>query len=193
MRADALNLTSSALTRVEAHLPLVYATARRVARRLPPRIDREDLVGVGVLGLMEADARWRPDGGASFKTFAERRIRGAMLDEMRRGAPLSRRDLERLEAGERVRTYVGEDDLAAIAVPPAPPRDVFLEARVRAAIRTLPPRERFVVVALHWAGRVQREVGLVLGVTEGRVNQLYHRALGRLRNALTNATHPRRP
>lgn len=65
------------------HLPLVKYLALRLAGRLPPTLDVEDLISAGVVGLIEAARRFDPKRNIQFKTFAEFRIRGAMLDELR--------------------------------------------------------------------------------------------------------------
>jgi len=74
----------------EGYLPFVRKIASRMARRLPQSVDIEDLVGAGTVGLMEALSRFDNSGGRSFETYAEFRIKGAMLDELRRNDPLSR-------------------------------------------------------------------------------------------------------
>lgn len=63
--------------------PLVKKIASRLSFRLPPDIDQEDLFQVGIIGLMEAIGRYNPNEEANFKTYAEYRIRGSMLDELR--------------------------------------------------------------------------------------------------------------
>ena len=65
------------------YLPLVVYEARRVAARLPPSVDSEDLVSAGILGLMDAVEKFDPAREVKFKTYAAFRIRGAMLDELR--------------------------------------------------------------------------------------------------------------
>ncbi|MBK8014084.1 MAG: RNA polymerase sigma factor FliA [Deltaproteobacteria bacterium] len=70
-------------------------TARRIAlrlgRRLPPWIDEDDLIATAMLGLAEAADRYDPSREEPFLAFAERRIRGEILDELRRGDILPRR------------------------------------------------------------------------------------------------------
>ncbi len=66
------------------HLPLVRHLAGRVAVKLPAFIQQEDLEGYGVIGLMEALEKYDPAMGNSFDSYAYHRIRGAMLDEVRR-------------------------------------------------------------------------------------------------------------
>ncbi len=63
--------------------PLVRTMAHRLAFRLPAYLDVEDLVSVGVIGLMDAMTKYDSRREANFKTYAEFRIRGAMLDEIR--------------------------------------------------------------------------------------------------------------
>jgi RNA polymerase sigma factor for flagellar operon FliA len=87
---------------VSRYLPLVDLHAAHLAASLPRHVSREDLVQSGVLGLLEALKRFDPSRGIKFETYAGRRIRGAMLDELRRLSWLPRslfrqmRDLERI-------------------------------------------------------------------------------------------------
>jgi RNA polymerase sigma factor for flagellar operon FliA len=62
---------------------VIRAMAHRLAFRLPAYLDAEDLISVGTIGLMCAMDKYDPDREAKFKTYAEFRIRGAMLDEIR--------------------------------------------------------------------------------------------------------------
>jgi RNA polymerase sigma factor for flagellar operon FliA len=70
--------------RAEDYLPLVQATVGRVARRVPRHVERDDLVGAGMEGLAQALRSFEPSRGICFESFAARRIRGAVLDELRR-------------------------------------------------------------------------------------------------------------
>ena len=70
--------------RAEDYLPLVRATVGRVARRVPRHVERDDLMGAGMEGLAQALRSFEPSRGIGFETFAVRRIRGAVLDELRR-------------------------------------------------------------------------------------------------------------
>jgi RNA polymerase sigma factor for flagellar operon FliA len=65
------------------HTPLIRYVAGRVAMRLPPHVPLEDLYSAGVLGLIDAVDKFDPRQNVKFKTYAEFRIRGAILDELR--------------------------------------------------------------------------------------------------------------
>lgn len=67
----------------------VRRIARRMARSLGGAIDVDDLISVGMMGLLQAHHNYQPMEGKSFKAYAEFRIRGAILDEMRRIDPMS--------------------------------------------------------------------------------------------------------
>ncbi len=105
--------------RVEATLPFVEQLARRVAATMPHSIDIGDLVQDGVIGLIDAARRFDEGRGIKFETFAERRIRGAMIDALRkdawpRGVRRQRRELE--AAREQLRRELGcEPSLADLA------------------------------------------------------------------------------
>jgi RNA polymerase sigma factor for flagellar operon FliA len=221
--------------RVIAGLPFVEALARRLASSMPHSIDLGDLVQDGVLGLIDAAQRYDESRGIKFETFAERRVRGAMIDALRReawprGVRRQRRELEaareslRRELGHEpsvadLAARVGSDEkrlnrtivrintiestsplasadhhdestLPAVLVPSEPeaPDTAFerteVQDRVRAAIATLPPRERK-LIGLYYFGEVtMKEIGAQLGVNESRVSQLHARAIQRLRQAL---------
>lgn len=68
---------------VVAHLPLVKFIVDRIASSLPPHLDRDDLRSAAVIGLISAAERFDPARGVQFKTFAEQRIRGTIMDELR--------------------------------------------------------------------------------------------------------------
>jgi RNA polymerase sigma factor FliA len=62
---------------------LVRFVAQRIAARLPANVDLDDLISAGVIGLMDAIEKYDPSRDNKFKTYAEFRVRGAILDELR--------------------------------------------------------------------------------------------------------------
>ena len=97
---------------VLAHLSLVKYLAGRLAVKLPPYISQEDLESYGVFGLLEAVEKYDPGFGASFKAYAYSRIRGAMIDEVRRQNWLPRTMWQKIQqlnaARERLQREHGE-------------------------------------------------------------------------------------
>jgi RNA polymerase sigma factor for flagellar operon FliA len=228
-------LPASQSRRVVAGLPFVEALARRLAASMPHSIDIGDLVQDGVLGLIDAAHRFDEDRGIKFETFAERRVRGAMIDALRReawprGVRRQRRELEaareslRRELGHepsladlaarvgsdekrlgrtilRINTiestsplsagdHLDETSLPAALVPSEPdsPDTAYerteAKERIRAAIASLPQRERK-LIGLYYFGEVtMKQIGAELGVNESRVSQLHARAIQRLKQAL---------
>lgn len=69
---------------VEKYLPLVASIAARLAMTLPEHVDQDDLYSAGLVGLLQAVRNYNPACGASFETYARTRVRGAMLDELRK-------------------------------------------------------------------------------------------------------------
>ena len=120
MRPQSQSSSVTVNPRVTASLPFVEQLARRVAATMPHSIDIGDLVQDGVIGLIDAAHRFDEARGIKFETFAERRIRGAMIDALRkdawpRGVRRQRRELE--AAREELRRELGHEpslaDLAA--------------------------------------------------------------------------------
>jgi RNA polymerase sigma factor FliA len=228
-------LEASQQHRIVAGLPFVESLARRLAASMPNSIELGDLVQDGMIGLIDAAHRFDESRGIKFETFAERRVRGAMIDALRRDAwPRGVRRLRRqLEAArEELRRELGaEPTLADLAArvgsdevrlgrtivrihtiestspltsgdhmsesclppalvpsePPAPDKaceEAEVRGRVRAAIASLPPRERKVIGLYYYAEATMKQIGAAIGVNESRVSQLHARAIGRLRKVL---------
>ena len=112
-------VTAAESQRITAGVPFVQALARRVAASMPHSIDIGDLVQDGMIGLIDAAHRFDAGRGIKFETFAERRVRGAMIDALRRdawprGIRRVRRELE--AAREALRGELGcEPSLADLA------------------------------------------------------------------------------
>jgi RNA polymerase sigma factor FliA len=229
--------TGKANPRIVNSLPFVEQLARRVAATMPHSIDIGDLVQDGVIGLIDAAHRFDEARGIKFETFAERRIRGAMIDALRkdawpRGVRRQRRELEaareqlRRELGSepsladlakrvgsdekrlgrtivRINTIestsplanndkLSEGSLPATLMPAEPEQPDCTyerqetEARVRAAIASLPVREQKVIGLYYYQEATMKQIGAEIGVNESRVSQLHARAIRRLKDALVS-------
>lgn len=98
---------------VTGYVQLVKRIAYHMVGRLPQSVQPDDLIQAGMIGLIEASRNFNPSLGASFETYAGIRIRGAMIDEVRRNdwAPRSvhRKSRELTEAIRKVEERMGRD------------------------------------------------------------------------------------
>ena len=98
---------------VTQHAPLVKRIAYHLMSRLPPSVQADDLIQAGMIGLLEASRNYDAKQGASFETYAGIRIRGAMLDEIRKNdwAPRSvhRKARKVAEAVRKIENEKGRD------------------------------------------------------------------------------------
>ncbi|WP_449434232.1 RNA polymerase sigma factor FliA [Pseudomonas putida] len=98
---------------IERYAPLVKRIAYHLLARLPASVQVEDLIQAGMIGLLEVASKYDASKGASFETYAGIRIRGAMLDEVRKGdwAPRSVHRNTRMvsDAMRAVETRTGRD------------------------------------------------------------------------------------
>lgn len=224
---------------VERHVALVRYFARRLSTSLGSSADHEELASAGMLGLLDAVESYDPERGYRFSTFAAPRIRGAMLDELRRRdeAPRSVRRrqrrltdtedrlavrLNRLPRHAEVAEVLGVDMAtlwswktdAARAIPLSLDdrmggeggeakwlRDVVTveeeDAEERLTRRQelerlhremdgLDERERLVLRLYDFQEMKLREIAVLLQVTESRVSQIRTRAIGRLRDRMSD-------
>ncbi|XAH23055.1 RNA polymerase sigma factor FliA [Xylophilus sp. GW821-FHT01B05] len=100
---------------IRQYVPLVRRLAHHMIAKLPPNIEIDDLIQVGMMGLAEALSRYQVSQGVQFETFATQRIRGAMIDELRegdwmsRGSRKSQKDIE--HAVQRLEQRLGRSPL----------------------------------------------------------------------------------
>lgn len=105
---------------LEQYAPIVKQVALHLISRLPASVELDDLIQVGMIGLLEADKNFDSTKGAQFETFARIRIRGAMIDEVRRSSNLPRsvmtsiRDISNARAGleQKLGRSTSESELA---------------------------------------------------------------------------------
>jgi RNA polymerase sigma factor FliA len=178
---------------VTQHLHLVHGVVHRLARRLPPNVERDDLVAAGTFGLVEALQRNHGSQGPTFAWYARTRIRGAVVDELRAQDWLSRRARDRATsdkaAGGVGAAFVSleetglsaEAELASCADPAAEAEAKSDRRALSRALARLPDRERRVITMHYFEGAKLKTIGASLGVSEPRVSQLHARAIAQLR------------
>jgi RNA polymerase sigma factor FliA len=182
---------------VRNYLPLVQFLAAHLSRFVPASY-RGDLYGFGVIGLLDAIDKFKPEMGHSFKTYGAVRIRGAMSDGIRKLNWLPRGAQNR--ASRVIETVVPVDFQTATTPIGVRLQDCLYDpqqesaldglelkadhAEVVDAVQTLPERERRVIRQYYFERRRLAEIGKEMGVTESRVCQLHRAALVMLRDAL---------
>jgi RNA polymerase sigma factor FliA len=166
---------------------LVRILAARVLAGLPrdSGIEMSDLVQAGNLGLLQATRTFSPQHGAPLAGYAKFRIRGEMLDAVRRNFGPG-------HAGGTTQGSTAEDGTDLESMIPAPseysPHSLLAKTQREAIlveeVARLPPRYQAVVRLRYSREFSLREIGAVLRVHESRACQLHRSALGRLRRAL---------
>jgi RNA polymerase sigma factor FliA len=184
---------------IERYAPLAAGVARRM--RLPAMAvaGREDLESAGIVGLIDAVDRFDPGRGVPFEGYATARIRGAILDELRRVDERTRDDRVRLRraahSGESPNGYLATTvslesllevgyDWGAEDGTAARDADEDLKERVEGAISQLPARQRELLARYYREDLTLREAGVRMGISEARASQLHVRALEALRRLL---------
>jgi RNA polymerase sigma factor for flagellar operon FliA len=134
---------SSTQALVEANLDLARRAARMIHPRVRDHVELDELMSLAILGLTEAAARFDPDGGASFRTFAWYRVHGAVMDGLRKASNLPRRVWAKLVALRAASEYLESAGAreagarAAGAPPPSTTQTVREISNALSAIRTM--------------------------------------------------------
>lgn len=194
-------LTAEQQALFDATVPYVRKVAKR---RATPFVPYEDQLQHGLMGLLDAARRWDETkaNGAKFRTYAAKRIYGAMTDAERLGfgrtihVPRSAWDALPPEerAASQPRRYIAANDRSGREylkpIEEFDPEDCHYESRIDAeslhlAIKSLGGDMAHVVWLYHFAGMTMKRIGEVLDLSECRVSQLHTRAMNELR------MHPR--
>lgn len=191
MEAQAIDDNTDA--RIIAHLRFARTIA---ARAIDPRCrgtDRDDLIAWGMVGLVQAAKRYRDDQGATFASYAARRVRGQVLDALRVSDPLTRsarrafreaRASDPLTPAPFAEVSLDRYTAAGREIPAAVRCRARQDARwpsVAKAMRGMPPLERRVLQLSFGQKLTLREIGARVGLSESGVCRLRSRALRRLR------------
>ena len=196
-------------TLIERYVPLAVRVARNMNVPVGPVAGLDDLESAALIGLIDAVDRFQPERGVPFEGYATLRIRGAVLDEVRRVDELGRADRRRQReaaAQGEEGTYLGTvslDELLENGYRGGPEQDDLAERydaedlrmRVRSAIACLPSRQREVMERYYDQSLTLRETGQRMGISEARACQLHGRAIENLQRQLATfirAAAPRR-
>ena len=188
---------------IECYAPLATRIAHGMNVPVGAVAGPDDLESAALIGLIDAVDRFQPERGVPFEGYASLRIRGAVLDEVRRVDELGRADRRRQRAaaaqGEEG-SYLGTvslDELIENGYHGGAEQDELAERyeaedlrmRVRSAMACLPPRQREVLERYYGQSLTLRETGARMGISEARACQLHGRAIQNLRRQLAVVVH----
>src|SRR6266540_4702876 len=192
---------SAAGALIERYSDLAVGIARCMRIPSTSLANRDDVASAAMIGLIGAVERFDPRRGVPFEAYAALRIRGAVVDELRRVDERGRAD-RRLEGAELA---VSLDVLMEKGTHHGPVVDdgfserfeqEDLKTRVQDALGRLPARQREVIARYYGDELTLREAGAKMGVSEARACQLHGRAIQNLRRELSvhvTATPSRTP
>jgi RNA polymerase sigma factor for flagellar operon FliA len=188
---------------IAQHERMVHGLANRLRRELSLRGDLDDLIAFGFGGLLEARHRFDPARGVRFQTFAYHRVRGAMLDGVRKMSQLPRRAHERFQAAAETtptaaptaldKAFTRMTALSTATVLQGrfgneSPEAVLLKnesiTRLLQALPSLSPRQRVLVRGFYFEGRSIDAMARELGISKSWASRLHTNALRELRDAL---------
>ena len=181
----------------------VYVYLRRIASKFVKNgFDLEDLISVAYLGYADALEKFDESKGIQFKSYAERRISGTIMDYIRSNIPGKRSmrgdDRPVIESFDEIMSSTPENphrlylSLVHKTSDAGEPVDFLLMKQVKDAVEALPERERDIVTRYFWGDQRMDEIGLEIGITESRVSQIIKRAGIRIRKTLTNGGEMKR-
>lgn len=193
------------------YVPWASAIARAVHSRVRAyAVDREDFVQNANMGLLDAMSRYDPSRGIAFSSYAKPRVRGAVFNGLKailsdRPPPSDKRFAERLESLQSAEGGSVFDDVVGTIVGLSlgylldesvhqlvqKPEDAVsftesaqIETRVAQAVALLPERLQLIIRAHYFEQVPFQQIAIDLGVTKGRVSQLHHSALSKMREIL---------
>jgi RNA polymerase sigma factor for flagellar operon FliA len=185
---------------IERYAPLATALSRRMRIPTGALLGRDDVESAALIGLIDAVDRYDPARGVPFEGYAGLRIRGAVLDELRRVDDRSRGERRRArsdvaDAEPQIGAYgltlsldllleSGDRDWAADDDTTDRYEDQDLRMRVESALNCLPPRQREVLARYYGDSLTLRESAERMGISEARACQLHGRAIQNLRREL---------
>ena len=95
---------------ITGYSPLIKKIVNHIKCKLPANIERDDLIQAGIIGLLEAKNKFSAEGGASFETYATIKIRGAIIDELRKNTGITRDISQNIKTISLARSQIENTD-----------------------------------------------------------------------------------
>lgn len=170
---------------VTEYMPLVRHMAGKLARRLPGSVRYDDLVSYGSLGVLGAHRGFDSGIGAKFRTYVIIRIRGAMLDGLRKDGWFSRRNYTKMHVLGLEDSQDGFADwelkIPAVDGDHSDKNRHVHSDLVGGLMSGFNRRERLLMRGMYDKGLTMKQTASTIGVTESRVSQMHQNILARLR------------
>ncbi|HEX4450367.1 MAG TPA: sigma-70 family RNA polymerase sigma factor [Kofleriaceae bacterium] len=207
-RVNRTDETSRVERLVAAHLDLPRRIAAMIFRRVRRHVELDELIALGNAGLAQAARSFDEHRGASFKTFAWYRVRGAIIDGVRTLAPLPRRVwriLVRLRQSDAFTSLpidprlftnyrVPFDDNRVCATETVDAAEALDHERLAiyacGALKTLPTTQRELLLKHYWEGKDLLTAGAELGRSKSWASRRHADALDRLRDGMGQFIRP---
>jgi RNA polymerase sigma factor (sigma-70 family) len=165
-------------------VPLAKREARKLSGRLRMMQHREDMESAGYAALCKAADQFDAGRGVKFTAFAALRVRGAMIDYVRRINQSRRFKRKGLQSPQFSSLAIHSDEserARQLAAPQRPPTFMESADAVTALTCGLSPKARRMLIAYYAEGKTQDRISREMNLSPSRVSQLFARALSRLR------------
>ncbi len=155
------------------YAPLVKLVAGRISIHIGQYVDFDDLISYGIFGLIDAIDKFNMDKGVKFETYASLRIRGEIIDNIRRLDWIPNKDVT---VADVVQTKADTPDLS---YEKKEVKEILINA-----INKLTEKEKKVVTLYYFEELTLKEISKVMNVSESRISQIHSKAIVKLQNKL---------
>ena len=193
---------------VEHYFQLVERIAQRIWMRIHHSVELDDLVSAGIFGLMDAIEDFDLSRGIKFETYSDPRIRGSMLDDLRKDDWVPRGERQKAEfcnqgvprmfqeSAEEFRNVerCKKSSHFATFLDQMPGREKLPEEQwgdnFDELIDFLSEREQIILILYYREELTMKQIGEVLGLSEGRISQIHGGALQKIKYRLSTTANP---
>lgn len=159
---------------IETYVPFTREIARWVARK-SYNLTEDDLTGPAFLALMDAVRRFDPTKGIKFTTYARKRIKGGIIDQLRTEFHTKRQNRPGFTSLSD--PFLSEDPVLVSHYTADPAKTIEIKDLVHYILNQLVPQQALVLYLYYAEGKTAKEIGILLDLTESRICQIKKAAL----------------